>query len=300
MKYSVHEATRIGGRSSNQDRSGFAYTTDTALLILADGMGGHMAGDMAAEILVATVKDVFRKRVVRGHWHVPEFLIDALFTAHETVNAYAERHALPEIPRTTAVVCVVKRGRAIWAHVGDSRLYHFSREKCLFHTRDHSVVQQLVDEGRIDEDAVAAHPERNKLYNSIGGLVLPNIELSQAVALNEGDVLMLCSDGVWGELSAHEMFVALRAYPLARAAAHMLDFAELRGGQNADNATLIALRFGEERFEPGRLDMDTAGPLDGPATLLGHPLAENGDPGDLDALLAEIHAALEKHRRDSG
>ncbi len=298
MKYSVHEASRIGGRNSNQDRSGFAYTTDTAVLVLADGMGGHFAGEVAAEILVASVKDVFRQRVARGHWDATEFLLDALFRAHEAVNAHAMRHALPEIPRTTAVVCVVKRGRALWAHVGDSRLYHFNREKCLFHTRDHSVVQQLLDEGHIDEEAAASHPERNKLYNSIGGHVLPNIELSQPVTLAEGDVLLLCSDGVWGELSEHEMFVALRAYPLARAAAHMLDFACLRGGPAADNASLIALRFGEERFEPGRLEMDVSGPLEGPATLLGHPFPDE-DTTDFDTLLAEIQSTLEKHRRGS-
>lgn len=296
MKYSVYEASHIGGRSSNQDRSGFAYTADTAVLILADGMGGHFAGEVAAEILVASVKEVFRREVARGHWDASEFLIDALLTAHEAINAHAVRHALPEVPRTTAVVCVVKRGRAVWAHVGDSRLYHFSREKCLFHTRDHSYAQQLVDEGRLDAEAAVRHPDRSKLYNCIGGPALPHIELSVPVALSEGDVLMLCSDGLWGELSEREMFVALHAYPLPRAAAHMLEFARLRGGTHADNASLIALRYGEERFEPGRLEMDTSGPFHGPATLLGQS-QPSGEPADFDLLLAEIEAALQRHRR---
>lgn len=297
MKYVVFQASRCGGRPYNEDRVGYAYTSDALLMVLADGMGGHARGEIASQLTVQVITGLFNARAKPTLPDLPSFLLDGIYAAHDAINEYAARHKLPEPPRTTCVACVVQRGLACWAHVGDSRLYHFGRMGMKFRTRDHSAVQQLVDDGLLDEDQMSVHPDRNKLYNSVGGYMLPDIELEEPVKLTEGDALLMCSDGLWSELTPPEMISTLRAYPLERAIKHMLDHAEFRGGQYGDNLSIVAMRFGEEKFDDEELvQADDLG-LDGFTTQLkriGARDAETLSGGDqeLERALAEIQAAL--------
>ncbi len=301
MKYVVYQASRCGGRPYNEDRVGYAYTSDALLMVLADGMGGHARGEIASQLTVQVISGLFNARAKPLLADMASFLLDGIYAAHDAINEYAMRHKLSEPPRTTCVVCVVQKGHACWAHVGDSRLYHFGRRALKFRTHDHSAVQQLVDDGLLDEDQMGVHPDRNKLYNSVGGYMLPDIELEDPVSLNEGDVLYLCTDGVWSELNPQEMLSTLRAYPLERAVRNMLDHAEFRAGQYADNLSAVAMRFGEEQFDDEELvQADDLG-LDGFTTQLkrlGNKEMEElaGGDYDLERALAEIQTAL--GRRD--
>lgn len=297
MKYVVFQASRCGGRPYNEDRVGYAYTSDALLLVLADGMGGHARGEIASQLTVQVITGLFNARAKPLLPDLPSFLLDGLYAAHDAINEYAMRHKLPEPPRTTCIACVIQKGLACWAHVGDSRLYHFGRMAMKFRTRDHSAVQQLVDDGLLEEDQMSVHPDRNKLYNSVGGYMLPDIELEEPVKLSEGDVLLLCSDGLWSELTPPEMLSTLRAYPLERAIKHMLDHAEFRSGQYGDNLSIVAMRFGEEKFDDEELvQADDLG-LDGFTTQLKRlggkeEQAIAGGDHELERALAEIQAAL--------
>jgi serine/threonine protein phosphatase PrpC len=301
MKYVVYQASRCGGRPYNEDRVGYAYTSDALLLVLADGMGGHARGEIASQLAVQVITGLFNARAKPLLPDLASFLLDGIYAAHDAINEYAVRHKLSEPPRTTCIACVVQKGQACWAHVGDSRLYHFTRSGLKFRTRDHSAVQQLVDDGLLDEDQMGVHPDRNKLYNSVGGYMLPDIELDEPVKLSEGDVLYLCSDGVWGELNPREMHSTLRAYSLERAVKHMLDHAEFRGGQHGDNLSAVAMRFGVERFDDEELvQADDLG-LDGFTTQLkrlGNKDMDDlaGSEMDLERALLEIQTALGKHK----
>jgi serine/threonine protein phosphatase PrpC len=300
MKYVVFQASRCGGRPYNEDRVGYAYTTDALLMVLADGMGGHARGEIASQLTVQVITGLFNARAKPLLVDMASFLLDGIYAAHDAINEYAMRHKLPEPPRTTCVVCVVQKGMACWAHVGDSRLYHFNRRALKSRTRDHSAVQQLVDEGLLDEDQMGVHPDRNKLYNSVGGYMLPDIELEEPVKLNDGDVLYLCTDGVWSELSPQEMLATLRAFPLDRAVKNILDHAEFRAGQYADNLSAVAMRFGEEVFDDGELvQADDLG-LDGFTTQLKHlgnkEMQElTGSDYELERALAEIQTVLRRN-----
>lgn len=297
MKYVVYQASRCGGRPYNEDRVGYAYTSDALLMVLADGMGGHARGEIASQLTVQVITGLFNARAKPLLADMAAFLLDGIYAAHDAINEYAMRHKLSEPPRTTCVVCVVQKGHACWAHVGDSRLYHFNRRALKFRTHDHSAVQQLVDDGLLDEDQMGVHPDRNKLYNSVGGYMLPDIELEEPVGLNDGDVLYLCTDGVWSELHPKEMLSTLRAYPLERAVKNMLDHAEFRAGQYADNLSAVAMRYGEEHFDDNELvQADDLG-LDGFTTQLkrlGNKDMEDLADGDydLERALAEIQTAL--------
>ncbi|TCS72694.1 serine/threonine protein phosphatase PrpC [Sulfuritortus calidifontis] len=246
MKFSLYQASRKGGRPYNEDRLAYASSNSTLLLVLADGMGGHAHGEVASQLTVDTVCRLFKDQAQPSLDDPSGFLLEAIYSAHEAVNAYAVEHDLPEPPRTTCVACVVQQGRAVWAHVGDSRLYHFQRDRFRSHTRDHSMVQQLVDRGLINEAEAQQRVERNMLYNAIGGFMLPDIEVSDPVPLHEGDLILLCSDGFWDELTAEEMLAQLQARPLREAIHLLMDTAEGRGGPRCDNLSALALRFGPE------------------------------------------------------
>ena len=300
MKYVVYQASRQGGRPYNEDRVAYAYTSESMLMVLCDGMGGHSQGDVASQITVQVITGLFQARAKPMLVDMSAFLLDGIYAAHDAINEYAMRKRLADPPRTTCVVCVIQRGMACWAHVGDSRLYHFSRRALLFRTHDHSAVQQLVDEGRLGEEEMGVHPDRNKLYNSVGGYMLPDIELEQPVKLQEGDVLFLCTDGLWPELTPAEMLSTLRAYPLERAIKHMMDHAEFRAGQYGDNLSVVAMRFGEERFDKDELVLGDDLGLDGFTTQLRHLGGKDGDQAastdsEIDQAVAEIRAALNKY-----
>ncbi|NWG87355.1 MAG: serine/threonine-protein phosphatase [Hydrogenophilaceae bacterium] len=246
MKFSLYQASRKGGRPYNEDRLAAEQSNSTLLLVLADGMGGHAHGEVASQLTVDTVCRRFKAQAHPSLDDPSGFLLDAIYSAHEAVNGYAVEHNLPEPPRTTCVACVVQQGRAVWAHVGDSRLYHFQRDRFRSHTRDHSMVQELVNRGLLDEAQAQQRLERNMLYNAVGGFMLPDIEVSDPAPLREGDLLLLCSDGFWDALAPGEMLAELQARPLRQAVHQLMDTAESRGGPRCDNLSVLALRFGPE------------------------------------------------------
>ncbi len=301
MKYVVYQASRRGGRPYNEDRVAYAYTSDAMVMVLCDGMGGHARGEVASQLTVQVITSLFRARATPLLPDLSTFLLDAVYAAHDAINEYAMRKKMPEPPRTTCVVAVIQKGMASWAHVGDSRLYHFNRHGFLSRTRDHSAVQQLLDEGAISEQEMGIHPDRNKLYNSVGGFTLPDIDLNQPVKLHSGDVLLLCTDGIWPELTPKEMFSTLRAYPLEKAVKNMMDHAEYRGGVDCDNLSVVAMRFGEEHFKTTELIQEDDLSLDGFTTQLNKLGAKATPPvqdQELDQAVAEIKAAIEKSKHD--
>jgi serine/threonine protein phosphatase PrpC len=303
MKYVVYQASRRGGRPYNEDRVAYAYTQESMVMVLCDGMGGHARGEVASQLTVQVVTSLFRARAKPMLSDMPTFLLDAVYAAHDAINEYCMRKKLPEPPRTTCVVCTVQKGMACWAHVGDSRLYHFNRHGYLSRTRDHSAVQQLLEEGVITEEEMGIHPDRNKLYNSVGGFTLPDIELGQPMKLHSGDVLFMCTDGVWPELTPKEMFATLRAYPLEKAVKNMMDHAEFRGGRDCDNLSVVALRYGEEHFKEGELIQENDLSLDGFTTQLNKLGAKSHLPPvqdeELDKAMAEIKAAIAKYGKSA-
>jgi serine/threonine protein phosphatase PrpC len=244
MKFSIYQSSRQGGRKYNQDRVAYSYSKDALLMVLADGMGGHLHGEVAAQITVQMVAETFQKQAHPTLKNPFAFLSDSLFAAHHAIGDYAAEHDLLETPRTTCVACVVQNDEAYWAHVGDSRLYIFRGPKLIARTLDHSRVRQLFEEGKITEDEMVTHPERNKIYNCLGGILPPDIELSKKTPVFEGDTFLLCTDGLWGVLTQNEIASILNAYPINQAVPELLDHAEFRGGEDGDNLSAIGVTWG--------------------------------------------------------
>ncbi|UCE31109.1 MAG: serine/threonine-protein phosphatase, partial [Burkholderiales bacterium] len=162
MRFSIYQDSAIGGRTVNQDRMGYCYTREALLMVVADGMGGHARGEVAADITVRTMGALFQ-REAQGRIEDPRrFLDTGLRAAHHEILRYQKERKMPEPPRTTVVACLVQDGQAWWAHAGDARLYWLRGDRVMARTRDHSRVQNRLELGLISVTEPETHPDRNK------------------------------------------------------------------------------------------------------------------------------------------
>ena len=252
MQFSIYQESRRGTRKSNQDRIAYCYSRDAVLMLVADGMGGHLRGELAAEIAMQHISAAFRREATPRLDDPRSFLQRTITAAHRAIVRNAGESGLPESPRTTCVACIVQDDTARWAHAGDSRLYHIRAGRILAQTRDHSLVQQLIDSGRIREEAVAAHPDRNRIFNCLGSQGLPRVDLSEDTRLNTGDSLILCTDGLWGPLSGKIISSAVLNMGIMRGILELLDDAERRAGRECDNISVLALTWEGQAVRPFR------------------------------------------------
>ena len=249
MRFSVYQQSQAGGRATNQDRMGYCFTRASLLLLLADGMGGHTHGELAATLTLQTMGSLFQKAASPSLAEPAAFLDELIYTSHLALHKYRSQHRLTETPRTTIVVCIVQDGQAQWAHCGDSRLYWLRSGRILARTTDHSHVEKLVAMGRLSPHQRMQHPDRNKLYNCLGAPSLPIITKSAIAPMQTGDHLLLCSDGLWGSIPEHELAYRLSARPLDEAIPEMVRSAVQIGGKNGDNVTALGLSWLESGNE---------------------------------------------------
>jgi serine/threonine protein phosphatase PrpC len=246
MQFTIFQESRKGSRSLNQDRIAYTYSRDTLLLVVADGMGGHAGGEIAAQIAVRLFIERFQQEAKPILKNPLKFLQDTMVRAHAALGSYANQFSMLETPRTTCVACLVQAGHAYWAHVGDSRLYLFRQGGLIGATKDHSKVQYLVDQGIIGADEIGQHPDRNKIFSCLGGLVDPVIDLSRRTPLRNGDILVLCTDGLWAVFDQREISTWLTSTPILTTAPQMMREGEKRGGPDGDNLSAIIVRWGPE------------------------------------------------------
>ncbi|PSQ92416.1 MAG: serine/threonine-protein phosphatase [Proteobacteria bacterium SW_6_67_9] len=223
-------ATDVGAvRDHNED----AYRANASghLLVVADGMGGHAAGEVASRITVDTVEAAVMAEGLD--------LVDALARAHaNVVSAGADGRGHADMG-TTCVACRTTVDGMQLAWVGDSRAYRYRGRTLEALTRDHSYVQSLVDAGVIDADRAESHPDRHILARCIGTSELSRSDIDRrAVAVGAGDRILLCSDGLTGQISAEAIGHILGAEGDDQEAADALVRAAVNAG-GEDNVTVI-------------------------------------------------------------
>jgi PPM family protein phosphatase len=298
MKFTIYQASRQGGRKNNQDRVAFSYSRDTLMMVVADGMGGHMHGEIAAQIAVQTLTEHFQRMAKPRLADPAGFLADVVLRAHYAINDYAVEQDLLEIPHTTCVAAVLQDDIAYWAHVGDSRLYFFSDGALVARTEDHTAVAQLVRDGIISEEEAGNHPDINKVANCLGGYMTPVVECSAPIPIHDADTLLLCTDGVWGSLNTQELAAILHAYKLEDAVRHLMDHAEFRGGEHGDNLSLIAMTWGEARIPGGDVISTLALPNDVITTQINKMRPATGayavSDAEIERAIADIQNAIQK------
>lgn len=295
MEYRLAEASRVGGRSYNQDRLGSHHTAASLLMVLADGMGGYPHGEVAAQVVVDHLLAQFERCARPGLADPMQFLLRGLGGSHLAILQRSAELGLWQAPRTTAVACVVQDGRAFWSHVGDSRFYLLRKGRVAARSRDHSRVQQLVDAGRLQEDALASHPERNLVLQCLGGDRIPRLEPVSVSALATEDIVLLCSDGLWGPLSARQLSEALPASEagLSRALGQLARLAETRAGRECDNISALAMLW---RGAGCGVAQAPTPPLDEPAAeASAFPRVSTAE---IRRIAAAIESASKRHVRD--
>ena len=262
MRFSIYQESKKGGRKVNQDRMGYLYTRDSLMMMVADGMGGHARGEVAAQLTMQTVASVYQRLAKPLLADPAAFLEEAIQASHHELHRYRAEQGLPEAPRTTIVLCVVQRGVAVWAHAGDSRLYLIREGAIVERTLDHSRVHHLVTSGLIRPEDAKDHPERNRIFNCLGAFVAPTVEISHPTALHGGDILLLCSDGLWGTLNDRAIVSAFSDRTVMRAVPELVDAALEEGGAESDNCTALAMAWA------GVESLDMVPPTDAPVSTL--------------------------------
>ena len=238
-------AQHQGDRKEQQDRVALVPHPKgggVALAVVADGMGGHTGGVLAAQQVIHTARNNLEQ--FSAHDEDPhEMLKASIKEAHMLIKA--SRFINEKDPHSTAVMLLLQPGKVSWVHCGDSRMYRFRGDKPFFHTTDHSYVEQLVAKGKITQEQALVHPNRNILVTSLGGNEAPKIDFGESKDLQVGDSFLLCSDGLWGYFSDAELGGVVAAYSAREASELLISRARTRARGEGDNVSVAILKLVE-------------------------------------------------------
>ena len=241
----VCHAQHIGDRQEQQDRvaiSPHPKSKGALLAVLADGMGGHTGGALAAEQVLHTAHTSF-VAIAPTPENVRETLESGINDAHDGIRL--TRYTSEQDPHSTACLFILQTGRADWAHCGDSRIYHFRSGTLVSRSADHSYVMDLVRRGFLSEAQAEQHPNKNVLVSCLGDKEAPRVEYGSAPELAAGDCFLLCSDGLWAYFPDAELGRALDAMPPRQAAEWLIDKARKRADGRGDNIALAIVKVRE-------------------------------------------------------
>lgn len=234
MQWCTATATHIGGRDEQQDRSAVIRSPNggALLIVIADGMGGLKDGGKAAQAVIEASHTIFDGSTESDPLECLNQIIDH---AHRAINEFDGDQ--DKAPGSTCVLLLLKGERAYWAHVGDSRLYHFRNFKLLERTSDHSVAQILIEQGQLNECEAAKSPFQNQLYKRLGGNNTPDPDFSSR-DLQDGDAFLLCSDGFWETVYPEQVIETVTERSLADSVDFLIELAAKQGGADGDNVSL--------------------------------------------------------------
>ena len=234
-------------REANEDSYGYWEPEEDGvferlgrLAIVADGMGGHEGGQIASRIAVEVVEKTYSGS---SEPDIQKRLLEAFRQAHGRIQQLAEKSPLLEGMGTTCTAYVVVKKELYFAHVGDSHLYLLHDGRLRLLTRDHSLVARLIENGVIRAEEAENHPQKHVLTAALGVAEEINPDFPpQPIALENSDVLLLCTDGLWGQASDTEISGILSQEAPSAACRTLVELAKTRGGP--DNITVQIARVG--------------------------------------------------------
>ncbi len=226
-------------RKRNEDAYLVRISQEIKKLAVADGMGGHQGGHIASSLALEVIEAYsFNQKTMR------EDMEKAILEANERIKSRALADPGLEGMGTTLTLLGINDKKGLVAHVGDSRLYLFREEKLERVTRDHSLVEEMVRQGKLTLEEAAIHPQRNVLLQALGLEEKPEIEFYE-LQFKKGDLLLLCTDGLTGLVGEEEISEMLvEQKDLQQLSQKMIEKANSRGGN--DNITVVLCSFEEE------------------------------------------------------
>lgn len=230
--------SNIGKRHTNEDSVGEWHNDDRYCFVLADGLGGHGGGEFASAIAVETALKLFENEY-------EDSFMDRCFieTQKNVLEEQKKRGELSDM-KTTMVTLVLDNGKAMWGHIGDSRLYQFKRNKVVRRTLDHSVPQMLVNTGEIKEKDIRGHEDRNRLLRVIGSPWNKHTyELSDTYIYKKCQAFLMCTDGFWELIDEKTMMKLLKQASTVEDWMDMMVAEVNKNGEgtNMDNNSAIAV-----------------------------------------------------------
>lgn len=248
LKLGVYGLTDVGlNREHNEDS--ISWDIDLGLILLADGMGGHNAGEIASELAVTAIRDalldvltpdMLETRMIKCDEAVREAVIYANEEIHEQANKRIEYAGMG----TTVVLTLFYDDKVTYAHVGDSRIYRFRNAELKQLTQDHSLVQEMIDSGYLSQEEAQVSTSRNLITRALG--IAPDVEVDVVTDdLEQEDVYLLCSDGLSDLVGIEDITGVLLEHDrdMGKAAQVLVDLANQRGG--TDNVSVILVAFHE-------------------------------------------------------
>jgi serine/threonine protein phosphatase PrpC len=233
MNITVSHYSSQGMRENNEDAVLFTESKDKMLAVVADGLGGHQAGEVASQIAVKTIIEQVSSSLV-----TQKNVSDAIYAANNAIRM--QQTELINMKTTIAVLCLDEK-QVIVANVGDTRIYHFRDDSIAFQSVDHSVSQMAVFVGEISMDEIRTHKDRNKLVRALGSQDDVKID-TKCMDWKKGDAFLLCSDGFWENVLENEMLYDLRSSINANEwLAKMRNRVEARIKPDGDNHSAIAV-----------------------------------------------------------
>ncbi|WP_376797032.1 Stp1/IreP family PP2C-type Ser/Thr phosphatase [Thermogemmatispora sp.] len=284
LRLDVAQLTDVGRkREHNEDNMAYVIPKDPqvmatkgSLFIVADGMGGHAAGEVASEIAVDTVSTAYYQD---DSDEVPVALVRAIKRANAAIHQRAAENMLRSGMGTTCVAAVLRGNMAYIANVGDSRAYLIRGKTVKQISQDHSWVAEQVRAGLLTEDQARTHAQRNVITRSLG--TQPDVEIDIFTEpLQEGDSLVLCTDGLSGLITEDELQEIVNRFVPQESVYHLVERANENGGP--DNITAIVIRVNEVGVEPPprqRRPVTVGGPEEDTAILETSLASSGGQAG---------------------
>ncbi len=245
LKVQTCAAHHLGDRLEQQDRVAIFVDPKKpgmVMAVLADGMGGHTGGAMAAEQVLLKSKQNFESFTPRDET-TEALLAEVIKDSHLVIKL--TRFTSEQDPHSTAVVFLLQPKRADWVHCGDSRIYHFRSGRLLHRSGDHSLVGELQRKGRLSDAAAMKHPHRNVLISCLGSEREPRIDMNGVRPLIGGDCFVLCSDGVWAYFDDEEMGRIVDSMDAREACQEIITRARERAAGEGDNLSVAIIRLVE-------------------------------------------------------
>ena len=246
-------ASQRGDRKINQDRCEVFEHGGIIVLVLADGMGGHPKGEVAAQMFIDSAYHLLKNSDTAA-FNADGFIHLLMKTAHKNIRHFGIQKRPPIFPRTTGVIVVIQNGMMQWSHLGDSRTYLFRQGQAHRRSLDHTQVEHMRLKGQIeDSDSQSEASGRSGVSKCLGGKKkLPDIEITPPMPLLHGDILLLCTDGIWSQLKEAQLQALMldKNASLKERTSNLVDEAVKAGHPNSDNATALALSWHADIRDP--------------------------------------------------
>lgn len=248
--------SKAGGRRYNEDTCAYWQSKSVGCWVVCDGAGGHEGGALASKIASARIMEIFKSNPVFDAAHLNHLLSAA---NHAVVTERSQIARYSNMRSTVSVLLIdLQQARALWGYAGDTRVYFFRRGRVMAHTRDHSVVQTLVDGGYLQQRELRGHPNRSALLTALGeeDAFAPGV-LAQELPVQSGDAFLICTDGLWEHVLEEQMEQCLTQSSTPEEWAQAMEKIVLsRAGKDHDNYSLLGVWLSAQKSGCAAADED--------------------------------------------